>query len=75
MMAEFQAARRGGGGPSHLTTHEEGWLQSPLESGGCPLPHYEKWAGHLVLWDGQPHAWLGSERCRKPEFKFRFALA
>lgn len=53
MMAEFQAAPGGGGGPSHLTSHEEGQLQSPLQSGRCLPPHYEKWAGHLVRWDGR----------------------
>lgn len=52
-MAEFQAAPGGGGGPSHLTSHEEGQLQSPLQSGRCLPPHYEKWAGHLVRWDGR----------------------
>ena len=38
MMAEFQAAEGGGGGPSHPTTQEDGWLRSPLERGGCPAP-------------------------------------
>ena len=64
MMVEFQAARGGGGGPSHLTTHEEGRLQSPLGEVPPPTPRPDQspprdgQGSSLVRWDGKPQGGL-----------------